>query len=163
MILHTGLRTDIPAFYPEWFSNRIKEGYVLVRNPYNPLQVIRYRITPEVVDVIAFCTKNPTPFLPYMDMLKGYGQYWFVTITPYGKDIEPKVPAKETMMQDFIRFSKLVGVQSVGWRYDPIFLSDTYTVERHIHDFEEIAKMLAGYIEVCVISFIDLYKKVVRN
>lgn len=163
MILHTGMRTDIPAFYPEWFANRIKEGYVLVRNPYNPLQVTRYQITPEVVDVIAFCTKNPAPFLPYMDLLNGYGQYWHVTITPYGRDIEPKVPAKEVVMQDFIRLSKIVGVQSIAWRYDPIFLSDTYTLERHIHDFEEMAKTLAGYTEVCIISFIDLYKKVIRN
>lgn len=163
MILHTGMRTDIPAFYPEWFANRIKEGYVLVRNPYNPLQVTRYRITPEVVDVIAFCTKNSAPFLPYMDLLHEYGQYWHVTITPYGTDIEPNVPAKEMVMQDFICLSKIVGVKSIAWRYDPIFLSDTYTLERHIHDFEEMAKVLSGYTEVCVISFIDLYKKVVRN
>ncbi len=163
MILHTGLRTDIPAFYPEWLANRIKEGYVLVRNPYNPLQVTRYQITPDVVDVIAFCTKNPVPFMPYMELLEGYGQYWFVTITPYGTDIEPKVPLKEIVMQDFIRLSERVGVQSVGWRYDPIFLSDIYTVERHIRDFEEMAKTLADYTKVCVISFIDLYKKVVRN
>ncbi len=163
MILHTGLRTDIPAFYPKWLANRIKEGYVLVRNPYNPLQVTRYQITSEVVDVMAFCTKNPAPFLPYMDLLDGYGQYWYVTITPYGQDIEPKVPTRETVMQDFIRLSKLVGVQSVGWRYDPIFLSDTYTVERHIRDFEEMARTLEGYTTVCIISFIDLYKKVVRN
>lgn len=163
MILHTGMRTDIPAFYPEWLANRIKEGYVLVRNPYNPLQVTRYQITPEVVDVMAFCTKNPAPFMPYMDLLNGFGQYWHVTITPYGKNIEPKVPAKEVVMQDFIRLSKLVGVQSIAWRYDPIFLSDAYTLERHIHDFEEMAKTLEGYTTVCIISFIDLYKKVVRN
>lgn len=163
MILHTGMRTDIPAFYPEWFANRIKEGYVLVRNPYNPLQVTRYQITPKVVDAIAFCTKNPAPFLPYMDLLNGYGQYWHVTITPYGRDIEPKVPAKEVVMQDFIRLSKIVGVQSIAWRYDPIFLSDTYTLEQHIHDFEEMAETLEGYTTVCIISFIDLYKKVIRN
>jgi len=163
MILHTGMRTDIPAFYPEWLANRIKEGYVLVRNPYNPLQVTRYQIKPEVVDVIAFCTKNPAPFLPYMDLLDGYGQYWHVTITPYGRDIEPKVPAKEVVMQDFIRLSKRVGVQSIAWRYDPIFLSETYTLERHIKDFEEMAKTLEGYTTVCIISFIDLYKKVIRN
>ena len=68
MILHTGLRTDIPAFYAEWFANRLKEGYVLVRNPYHPMQVTKYQITPDVVDVISFCTKNPEPFFPYMDL-----------------------------------------------------------------------------------------------
>lgn len=106
MILHTGLRTDIPAFYTEWFRNRLKEGYVMVRNPYNPVQVTKYQISPDVVDVISFCTKNPAPFLPYMDLLKDYGQYWFVTITPYGKEIEPNVPDKESVMESFKTLAK---------------------------------------------------------
>ena len=108
MIIQTGMRTDIPAFYPEWLKNRIEEGYVLVRNPYNPFQVTRYRLNPDVVDLIGFCTKNPAPMFPYMDVLKSYGQYWFVTITPYGKDLEPNVPAKEKVMEDFCRFPNLI-------------------------------------------------------
>ncbi len=98
MIIQTGMRTDIPAFYSEWFLNRIKEGYVLVRNPYNPSQVTRYSLLPNVVDLIAFCTKNPAPMLSHMDALEPYGQYWFVTITPYGRDVEPNVPDKEKVM-----------------------------------------------------------------
>lgn len=163
MILHTGLRTDIPAFYSEWFVNRIKAGYVLVRNPYNPTQVSKYCITPEVVDVICFCTKNPAPMLAHMDELKDYGQYWYVTITPYGKEIEPNVSPKEKVMEDFIRLSQVVGRQAVGWRYDPIFLNDIYTVEKHLADFEQTAKTLCGYTDTCVISFVDLYQKVLRN
>ena len=81
MILNTGQRTDIPAFYPKWFANRIKEGFVCVRNPYNPVQVSRYKIHPEVVDAIGFCTKNPEPFFPYLDLVKDYGQFWYVTMT----------------------------------------------------------------------------------
>ena len=87
MIINTGQRTDIPAFYAEWFANRLREGFVCVRNPYHPNQVSRYRLDPSIVDVIGFCTKNPAPMFPYMDLLKGYGQFWFVTITPYGRDI----------------------------------------------------------------------------
>ena len=93
MIINTGQRTDIPAFYAEWFANRLREGFVCVRNPYDPHQVSRYRLDPSVVDVIGFCTKNPAPMFPYMDLLADYGQYWYVTITPYGRDIEPNVPA----------------------------------------------------------------------
>lgn len=163
MILHTGLRTDIPAFYSEWFANRLKEGYAMVRNPYNPIQVTKYNISPEVVDVISFCTKNPAPFLPYMELLKDYGQYWFVTITPYGKEIEPNVPDKEEVLETFQALSNMVGVNSIGWRYDPIFISEEYTVERHIEEFEKMARTLSGYTETCVISFIDLYQKVLRN
>ena len=76
MIINTGMRTDIPAFYSEWLLNRIREGYVLVRNPYNPSQVTKYSLSSEVVDLISFCTKNPAPMLPHMDVLKQYGQYW---------------------------------------------------------------------------------------
>lgn len=102
--------------------NRIKEGYVCVRNPYNPKQVTKYSLSPEVVDLIAFCTKNPLPMLPFLDELKPYGQYWFVTITPYGRDIEPNVPDKETVMEGFKELSDVVGADSMGWRYDPIFI-----------------------------------------
>lgn len=163
MIIQTGMRTDIPAFYSKWLLNRIKEGFVLVRNPYNPIQVTKYRLTPDVVDLIAFCTKNPAPMLPYMDALKAYGQYWFVTITPYGKDIEPNVPDKEKVMEDFKRLSGIVGVDSMGWRYDPIFIDEKHSVKWHISEFEKMAENLSGYTKSCVISFIDIYKKVERN
>ena len=116
-----------------------------------------------MVDLIGFCTKNPAPMLPKMDLLRSYGQYWFVTITPYGPEIEPHVPPKETLLCYFVALSEIVGPDSIGWRYDPIFLSDTYTVERHIQEFTRMAAVLAGHTHTCVISFIDLYEKVRRN
>jgi len=163
MIIQTGQRTDIPAFYSEWFINRIKEGFVLVRNPYNPVQVTRYSLSPDVVDLISFCTKNPAPMFPYMDLLKEYGQYWYVSITPYGRDIEPNVPDKHRLLEDFRKLSDMVGTHSIGWRYDPILLSDRYTMEYQIHAFDQIASALDGYTQTVVISFIDLYPKVRRN
>ena len=163
MIIQTGMRTDIPAFYSKWLINRIRQGFVLVRNPYNPMQVTRYRLSPDVVDLIVFCTKNPEPMLTYMEILKPYGQYWFVTITPYGRDIEPNVPEKEKVMDDFKRLSNLVGVDSVAWRYDPIFVDSVYSIESHLEVFEKMAATLSGYTKTCIISFIDLYKKVITN
>ena len=163
MIINTGQRTDIPAFYAEWFANRLKEGFVCVRNPYNPNQVSRYRLDPAVVDVIGFCTKNPAPMFPYMDLLREYGQYWFVTITPYGRDIEPNVPDKHRLLSDFRRLSDTVGIHAAGWRYDPILVSERYTAEYHLRAFEQIASALDGYTETVVISFIDLYPKVRWN
>jgi len=163
MIIQTGQRTDIPAFYSDWFANRLREGFVLVRNPYNPQSVTRYELDPDVVDLIGFCSKNPFPMLRYMDLLKPFGQYWFLTITPYGKDIEPKVPEKDFVMDTFCRISEIVGVNSMGWRYDPILLNETWTVERHIDAFGRMAERLAGTTHTAVISFIDLYEKVKRN
>lgn len=163
MILNTGNRTDIPAFYSKWFYRRIRDGYVLARNPYNPQQVTRYLLDPEVVDCIAFCTKNPAPMLSQMELLKDFRQFWSVTITPYGRDIEPYVPSSETVIESFRRLSDLVGVNCVSWRYDPVFISEKYTVDFHLQAFEKIAEALKGYTEQCVISFIDLYDKTKRN
>ena len=163
MILHTGLRTDIPAFYAEWLKNRIKEGFVLVRNPYCPDRISKYSLSPDVVDLLVFCTKNPAPMLPFLNCLKPYGQYWFVTITPYGKEIEPNVPPKEQALETFQKLSGIVGPKAIVWRYDPVFLTETYSVSRHLKEFEAMAKMLSGYTHTCVFSFLDLYPKVRLN
>ena len=163
MIINTGQRTDIPAFYAEWFANRLKEGFVCVRNPYNPSQVSRYLLDPSVVDVIGFCTKNPSPMFPYMELLRAYRQYWFLSITPYGKDIEPNVPDKHLLIEHFKHLSMQLGVNSIGWRYDPIFLSERYSKDYHLKAFEQIATALEGYTKTVVISFVDLYPKVRRN
>ena len=163
MILNTGNRTDIPAFYSEWFMNRVREGYALVRSPYSPEQVLRYRIDPEVVDVIAFCTKNPAPMLPHIEELKAFRQFWYVTITPYGRETEPGVPDKKEVMDSFRALSRLVGPARTGWRYDPIFLTDRYDLAFHLGAFERMAAYLSGYTRRIVISFIDLYEKTKKN
>ena len=98
MIIQTGMRTDIPAFYSKCFLNRLYEGYVMVRNPYEPSMVTRFQLNPEVVDLIAFCSKNPAPMLPHLLELRDYGQYWFVTITPYGEDTIPADTSADTAM-----------------------------------------------------------------
>lgn len=163
MIINTGSRTDIPAYFSEWFYNRIKEGFVLVRNPYYPEQVTKFRLSPEVVDIICFCTKNPEPMLGRLSELDIFSQFWFVTITPYGKEIEPGVPEKERVLDAFCRLAEKNGKRATGWRYDPIFLTDKYTLSFHIDSFEKMARRLSGYTESCVVSFIDLYEKTKRN
>lgn len=163
MIINTGMRTDIPAFYSEWFMNRIKEGYVYTRNPYYPKQVTKYYLNKEVVDCIDFCTKNPEPMLKYLDDLSEYNTLWYVTITPYGKDIEPNVPNKDRVIKSFQKLSKKLNNSFVGLRYDPIFLNEEFTIERHIKEFKYILENLKGYTTTCVISFLDLYDKVKKN
>ena len=163
MIIDTGNRTDVPAFYSEWYMKRIREGYVMVRNPYSPEQVTRYRLDPEVVDALVFCSKNPGPMIKYLDELDRFRMFWYVTITPYGKNIEPNVPDKHKVIEDFKRISEHVGKHAMSWRYDPIFISDTYSVDYHIDAFERMAAELEGYTEQAVISFIDLFEKTKKN
>lgn len=163
MILNTGSRTDIPAFYSDWFYNRIKAGYVLSRNPYYPAQITKYLLDPENVDVLVFCTKNPLPMLEQISLLSAFDLFWFVTITPYGKEIEPYVPPKEQVITYFQQLSALVGRNRTSWRYDPIFITDKYSVDYHIEQFRQMAEALSGYTDQCVVSFIDLYEKTKRN
>jgi hypothetical protein len=163
MIINSGNRTDIPAYYSPWFYNRIAAEEVLVRNPYFPSQITRYRLTPDVVDCLAFCTKNPRPMLPRLKELSQFRQFWFVTITPYARDIEGGVPPVKEVIQSFKELSLLVGPDKVHWRYDPIFLTKKYSADYHVNTFEKMAAPLAGYTDTCVISFIDLYEKTKRN
>lgn len=163
MIINTGMRTDIPAFYSKWLINRIREGYVLVRNPYHPELVTRYELDPAVVDILSFCSKNPSPMLPYLDELKKFHQFWFVTVTPYGKDIEPHVPNKYLVLDSFRKISEKIGVNAISLRYDPIFITKKYDLDYHIRAFGKIAVYLEGYTKQAVISFIDLYQKTKHN
>lgn len=163
MIINTGCRTDIPAYFGKWFYNRIKEGYVLVRNPYYPNQVLRYKLTEDVVDCLIFCTKNPYPMLERIKEINEFNQFWFVTITPYEKDIEPNVPDKDIVMESFKQLSEIVGIKSISWRYDPIFINDKYSLDFHLQSFERMARNLCGYVDNCIISFIDLYAKTRQN
>ena len=163
MILNTGSRTDIPAYYSEWFYNRIKEGYVYTRNPYNPKLIHSYQLNPSVVDILVFCTKNPEPMMKRLDEISYFKQFWGITLTAYGKDIEPNVLNKHRVIECIKILSDRFGSKSVEWRYDPIFLSDKYTKEVHLRSFEHIAKELSGSITTCVVSFIDLYQKTLKN
>lgn len=164
MILSVSRRTDIPNYYSEWFFNRIREGFLYVRNPMNPHQVSKIGISPEAVDCIVFWTKNPEPMLDRLEELDKYKYYFQFTLTGYGKDIEPNVPhKKEKMLEVFQRLSQQIGRKRVIWRYDPILFTKKYTPEYHISAFRQIASALNGYTEKCVISFVDLYAKNRKN
>ena len=157
MIINTGQRTDIPAFYSKWFINRLKEGYVMVRNPYYPKIVTKFVLDPKVVDVIGFCTKNPRPMFKYLDYLKPYGQFWYITITGLGSDLEPNVPPINQVIEDFQYLSKIIGKKAIGFRYTPIIINDHYDANYHIQTFTKIIKALNGYTNLAVFGFLDLY------
>lgn len=163
MILSVSRRTDIPAFYSEWFFNRIKAGFVDVRNPMNIHQVSRVNIKPDVVDCIVFWTKNAGDMLYRLDELKDYKYYFQYTINPYNKFIEENVPVKKGIIENFRALSKLIGSDKVIWRYDPILITNEIDVNYHLKYFKELAKRLKGYTKRCVISFVDLYKKTITN
>ena len=164
MIINTGGRTDTVQYYTDWLLNRFSEGYVMSRNPLFPGKVNRYELTPDKVDCVVFCSKNYKTILPRLhEITDKFNTYFHYTITAYGKDVEPGVPSIDDSMETLIELSKQVGKQRVSWRYDPILLTEKYTIEYHLKTFERMAKKLAPYIDRCVINFVEMYKKVEHN
>ena len=164
MIISVSRRTDIPAFYSDWFYERIKEKYVLVRNPLNIHQISKINLSPDVVDFIVFWTKNPQKMLARINELEDYNYYFQFTLTAYDNDIEENVPSKgKYIISTFKKLSDIIGKERVIWRYDPILLNDKYNVSYHFKNFEKLAKILSDYTEKCTISFLDMYQKTERN
>ena len=160
MILFASGRTDIPAFYSNWFINRVEAGFVDVRNPFN--QKLVSRIYFSDVDLIMFCSKNPLPMINKLDILK-VPVLFHVTITSYGKDVEPNIPDKRLIIDGVKKLSLVLGIDNVVVRYDPIFLSDKYNVDYHIKAFDKLCKNLNGYVNKIIVSFMDEYKNVRNN
>jgi DNA repair photolyase len=163
MILSASRRTDIPAYYCEWFFNRLREGFVLVRNPMNVHQVSEITLMPDTVDCIVFWSKNPRPMLDKLHLLDDYPFYFQFTLNSYTTDIETGLPRKSEIIETFKALSDKIGAHRVIWRYDPILLNQTYTIAYHAENFGKIARALKGYTEKVTISFIDFYAKIAKN
>jgi hypothetical protein len=164
MILSASRRTDIPAFFFDWFLNRLKHGFVLVRNPFNSRQVSRISLR-ETVDCIVFWTKNPASAFRKLEELTSYDipYYFLFTITPYGPQLERYLSPEDERMDLFRKLANTLGKERVIWRYDPILFSRTIDVDFHRRHFARIAKKLQGATNRCMISFLDLYKKCRKN
>lgn len=160
MILNTGARTDTV----QWLLKRFEEGYVYARNPLFPNKVVKYELSPEKIDLVMFCSKNYKPILPRLhEITDKYRTYFHYTVTAYGKDVEPLVPSVDESIETLIALSKQVGKQRVAWRYDPVLLTDKYTIEVHAKTFEYMAEKLAPYIDRYIFSFVEMYKKLKTN
>ena len=160
MILNVSGRCDIVGFYTTWFMNRYREGFLDVRNPFYPKLVNRIKF--DNVDLIMFCTKNPLPIIPYLKEINKPIEF-HVTITPYNKDIEPFVPNKTMIIDGVKEITQILGIEHVTVRYDPIFISDKYSVDYHKKAFSKLCELLDGYVKRIIVSFLDDCQNVKRN
>jgi len=126
-------------------------------------QISRVSLSPDIVDGIVFWTKNPMPMLERLDELENYMYYFQFTITPYGKDIETNLPAKDELVQAFKRLSSRIGADRMLWRYDPILINEKYTMGYHTRAFGKMAESLQGYTKKATISFVETNYKGVQN
>lgn len=164
MIINVGGRTDIVNYYSEWLFKRFEQGFVYSRNPFYPNYVYKYTLNPDIVDCVIFCSKNYAPVLKDFHKISDkYNVFCHYTITAYGKDIEPNVPDIEESIRTLINLSQIVGKQRIAWRYDPILLTDFYTVKKHLETFEYMTEKLSTHVEFCIFSFVEMYKKLEKN
>ena len=165
MLLSASRRTDILAFYSDWFMNRIRKGNVKTRNPYNPHQTREINLAPENIDCIIFWSKNPVEMLDKLEELwkRGYYFYFQFTLTSYNQILEPEVPEKKYVVDTFRRLADMIGKEKVVWRYDPILLTDKVDKQYHYRYFDFLADKLKNHTERCIISFLDLYRKTERK
>lgn len=160
MIISASRRTDIPAFYGEWFMNRLRAGEVLVRHPRAPRRVSRVPLNRNLVDCLVFWSKNPAPMQNRLTWLhrEGWPLYVQFTLTPYGAGVEPGVPPESRLLDSFRRLADALGPDRLVWRYDPVLLTAEYPAAWHLEAFDRMSRALAGYTRRCVFSFVDMYR-----
>jgi len=161
VIISASRRTDIPAFYADWFMNRVRAGYFYRLNPFNNRQVSGFSLKPEHLDAICFWTKNPRPLLPHLAELdeRGLNYYFQFTLNAYDRRFEPNLPPVEERIETMIALAGRIGPERVVWRYDPVILSSATPVSWHLEQAERLADQLSESTRRLVFSFYDNYGK----
>lgn len=156
-IISASYKNDIPAFGSEDFFQDLKRGYTEIDSKFG---LRRISLRPEDVYCIVFWTKNTSDH--FLRNMQNIQSPWYIqwTITGYDKDIEPNVPAKHIVLQNFKYVSYMEGAERTMWRYDPIFISSKYSVGWHKKMFSHLCQELEGYTKRCTISFMDEYGKI---
>jgi hypothetical protein len=161
MIISASRRTDIPAFYSEWFMNRIRAGYCEVPNPFNPSQTASVSLRPEDVDVVVFWTRDASPMLPHLAELKerGFRYYFLYTVMDNPSFIDLHAPPVTTSLHTLRALADRIGPAKVIWRYDPIVFTAHTGPKFHEEAFHRIAEALKGHTNRCILSTMNLYRK----
>jgi Domain of unknown function (DUF1848) len=165
MIISASSRTDIPAFYGEWFQRRLDAGYCISLNPFSGAGY-RIGLRRDEVDGFVFWTKNLRPFLPRLGCVNKHGFPFIIhhTINGYSRVFEPSVPPTEEVVACLKEVATTYGSRVSIWRYDPIMLTSVTDFDFHRHNFARLARMLEGTVDEVIVSFLKLdYRKTRRN
>ncbi|MGM9820922.1 MAG: DUF1848 domain-containing protein [Candidatus Onthomorpha sp.] len=165
IIVSASRSTDIPAFYADWFFDRLKKGYCAWTNPFNGVPSY---VSFEKTRFIVFWSKNPKPLIPYLHFLKEKRIKCYIqfTLNDYVEEgLERGVPKLEERIDTFKKLVDILGKGRVVWRFDPLILTDNITISDLLSKIEYIGDRLYGYTEKLVFSYADIasYRKVRAN
>ena len=165
IIISASRSTDIPAFYSDWLINRLNEGYVKWKNPFNGVPLY---VSFNKTRLFVFWSKNPKPMLKHLDYFdeKKCNYYFQFTLNDYDKEkLEPRVPNVQSRIDTFQELSEKIGKEKVIWRFDPLILTDKLGVDELLRKVENVGNQLKNHTEKLVFSFADIktYKKVQNN
>lgn len=164
LVISASRATDIPAFHAKWFMNRLRAGYCLWENAFNAHQ--QQYVSFEKCKVFVFWSKNPQALMPWLFEIedKGYQYYFQYTLNDYEQEkLEPRIPKLAQRVATFQKLSKRIGKHRVIWRFDPIIMGNTLTVESVLERIQRLAEQLLPYTEKLVFSFLELYRKTENN
>lgn len=163
-IISASYKTDIPAFYGEWFENRLAEGFVQVRNPFNN-KLSTVSLEKEDITGFVFWTRNIAPFLPRLErLIAGHFPFYVqFTLTGYPTQYEASVPDRQKAALQIQELARQYGPKAVVWRYDTVLLSSEMPFDYHVQNFKKISDALSGFTNEVVVSFAQFYQKTRRN
>ncbi|MEN6575524.1 MAG: DUF1848 domain-containing protein [Phycisphaerales bacterium] len=162
-IISVSRRTDVPAFYGQWFMGRVREGFAGVAHPFGGKRYV-VSLRPEDVTCFVFWSKNVTTFVGHLDTLDrlGYRFYFNYTVTGVPSIFESGID-KAAALQTLKQLSRRYSPRHINWRFDPIVLSSICDEDFYLSEFERLARELEGLVERCYFSFVMPYRKVDRN
>lgn len=169
IVISASRRTDIPAFYMDWFMEQIKKGVFEVSNPYNRRKVI-VPATPDKIHTIVFWSKNFSPFIKggFGEKLlrMGFNLFFNFTINSDIPLLEPRVPSLKQRLVQLRDLSRKYDPRNINWRFDPIcfFEFKQNAIKDNLHDFSRIATWASQCgVTRCITSFMDHYAKLKKR
>jgi len=165
VIISASRATDVPALFQDWFVKRLQKGHLVWKNPFNAVyQYISFQKT----RLIVFWSKNPAPIIPLLPIISEIipNYYFQFTLNNYDNEhFEPNIPSFEERLETFMKLSETIGKQKVIWRFDPLLITENFSVDKLLKKIEHTGNQLKNHTEKLVFSFADIegYKKVKNN
>ena len=166
IVVSASRRTDIPAFYMDWFMEQIGNWFFKVVNPYNG-SISQIPAAPDDVHTIVFWSKNFGPFLRgrFGETLQGMGYHLFFNFTLNSSQplLEPEMPPLGFRLDQMDELSRRFDPKTIQWRFDPIcfFQTGEGMIQNNLGDFQVITNRAAqAGILRCITSFMDDYPKI---